>query len=51
MKTEAKFYEAHHADVVDFDMQANVLMASVTPAPDSGIMGNGLQFTEQDGQW
>ena len=48
---EKRVYEAPQSEIVLMDTRFSVLMASVTPAPDSGIMGNGLQFNEQNGQW
>ena len=51
MKKQEKVYVAPRAEVVVIDMQANVLMGSPVVVPDASINGNGLQFTEDEGQW
>ena len=52
MKKQLKVYEAPYSEVVVIDMQANVLMASpAVVVPDADINGNGIQFTEDQGQW
>lgn len=45
-------YEAPKAEVVMIDTQMNVLMASpIVVVPDADINGNGITFTEDQGQW
>ena len=44
-------YEAPKAEVVLLETETNVLMGSPIVVPDASINGNGLQFTEDNGQW
>ena len=44
-------YEAPKAEVVLLETEMTVLMGSPVVVPDASINGNGLQFTEDEGQW